>query len=232
MKIILLTIVALNLAHATPLAEMLSQKKKTFTEKMPKEVVELHEKNIQTLKASGLAKKALNVGDKAPDVEVNVGGELHPLSHLYPSGAVVLKFYRGGWCPYCLTELAYYEKLHEDFKKAGARIIALAPDKKEAVAKTKKDRSLSFDITSDTGHAIARKFGLVYKLDSEIAKSLKKNGIDLAAFQGNDKNELAIPATYVIGKDGKIGFAFIDADYRVRAEPSVVLEAVKKINKN
>ena len=42
-----------------------------------------------------------------------------------------------------------------------------------------------------------------------------------------DKAELPISATYVIGRDGKIVYAFLDPDYKKRAEPDKIIEALK-----
>ncbi len=214
-------------SNSISLGETLSQENKTFTEKMPKEVVELYEKNIKELKASGLSKQSLKVGDKVPEVNVMLGGKEVPLSSIYGKGPVVLKFYRGGWCPYCMAELKHYQKMNGDFKKAGAQILALAPDNATQIRDTATKNSLSYDVVSDDHHKIARKFGLVYKMDQNVVDQLKKNGVDLSVYQGNSDHELAIPATFVVDKGGKITFAYVDADYRVRAEPSTVLQAVK-----
>lgn len=216
---------------SSSLGEALSQRKKTFMEKMPKEVIDLYEKNINDIKASGLTKKALGVGDKVPDVSVSLDGKQVPLSKIYGVGPVVLKFYRGGWCPYCMLELKHYETANKDFRAAGSQIIALAPDTAAEIRKTKTQNSLSYDIVGDDHQAIARKFGLVYKVDDKIVQSLKSRGIDLSVYQGHNDLELAIPATYVVGKDGRVEFAYVEADYRLRAEPSVVLKAVQSVKK-
>lgn len=229
--LLLLSFSHANEGGSASLGEALSQKKKTFTQTMPKEVVELYDQNIKDLKAAKLDKQSVKVGAKAPEVEVTLAGKKHPLSHIYAAGPLVVKFYRGGWCPYCMTELKHYQNLYPEFKKAGAQILALAPDTNTEIAKTTSTHSLSFDVVSDEGLAIARKFGLVYKLDQKVVDQLKKNGIDLSVYQGNNNNELAIPATFVIGKDGKVAFAFVDADYRVRAEPAQVLQVVKALKK-
>ena len=211
------------------LGEALSQQKKTFSQKMPKDVVDLYENNIKELKATGLDKQALNVGQKVPDVSVVLDGKTIPLSRIYGVGPLVLKFYRGGWCPYCMTELKHYEKMNADFKKNGAQIIALAPDTANEIRNTKTKNSLSYDVVADDHHVIARKFGLVYKVDPKVVENLKKSGIDLSVYQGHSEHELSIPATYVINKDGRVEFAYVDADWRQRAEPSTVLDAVKAL---
>lgn len=209
----------------------LSRKKSTI-ENAPKEVVDLYEKNIQQMKGSGLEKKAKKLGDKAPDPEVTIGGETMPLSYVYGAKPLILKFYRGGWCSYCVSELKRFQELNERVEKAGAQILAVSPDTDEMIKKTRETNGLmGFDIVSDKGHAIASQFGLVYDLDSDVAKQLKSSGIDLAAYQGDDKADLTIPATYVIDKQGKIIFSYVDADYRNRTDPEEVIRAIRSLKK-
>ncbi len=237
LKFVLGFIVLLNFANAfalegasgDSLGEGLSLRKKTFTEKMPKEVVDLFEKNIKEQKASGIESQSLKVGDKVPDVLVDLGGKKVQLSRIYAEGPVVLKFYRGGWCPYCLMELKHYQKMNAEFKKAGAQILAIAPDNAEQIRETKTKNSLSYDVVSDHHQAIAKQFKLVYKVHPKIAEVLKKSGIDLSVYHGDNENELSIPGTFLVGKDGIVAFAYVDADYRQRAEPSIVLQAVKAL---
>jgi peroxiredoxin len=50
--------------------------------------------------------KGLVVGDKAPDFTLpNATGNQVSLSELLKKGPVVLKFYRGEWCPICNLDL-------------------------------------------------------------------------------------------------------------------------------
>lgn len=220
----------LNAAHAQRLNDVLSMKKKTFTETMPKDVVEVYEQNVKDMKAMGIEKKALKVGDNIPEFKLSLGGKEYSIRDVYERGPLVLKFYRGGWCGYCMAELKHYNKMNEDFKKAGAQILAISPDTQDISNQTRSKNGIAFDLLSDPGHAIAKQFGLVYDLDSKVAETLKKSGVDLAQYQGDDKADLSVPATYVVTKEGKIAFSYVDADYRKRAEPAVVLDAVKKLN--
>ena len=48
-------------------------------------------------------------------------------------------------------------------------------------------------------------------------------------YNGNDTDELPLAATYVINTNGKVSYAFLNADYRERAEPAEVLEALKAL---
>ena len=58
-----------------------------------------------------------------------------------------------------------------------------------------------------------------------------RNKLKLTEHNGSDKMQLPLAATYVIDKSGKITYAFLDADYKKRAEPADVVAAVKAIAK-
>ena len=65
---------------------------------IPKEVVEVLLRTTEDQVKSGIADKALKVGDKAPDFTLpNVKGESVTLSDLLAKGPAVVAFYRGTW---------------------------------------------------------------------------------------------------------------------------------------
>ena len=66
--------------------------------KMPPEVVEVLMRTTADQVKSGIAAKALKVGDKAPDFTLpNIRGEAVTLSNLLAKGPAVITFYRGSW---------------------------------------------------------------------------------------------------------------------------------------
>lgn len=151
------------------------------------------------------------------------------LSDFYKDGPLVLTFYRGHWCPYCMLELKEYQRLYSQFSKLGAKIIAVAPDLAMEVKKTKDKNNLSFTLISDQNHALAKKLGLAFKVDEKTLEQYKKYGIDLAGSQGNEGDTLPMPGTYVIDSNGEVVYAFVDPNYKKRAEPEEVLEVVQGI---
>lgn len=177
----------------------------------------------QKLRDNGLEKKAKSVGMTVPEFSLNGKS----IKDLVINGPVILKFYRGHWCPYCMIELKSYEQIYGEIQKAGGQLIGLVPDTKKFISKTKKKHKLSFEIYQDQNHNIAKKFGLAFKLEKNVSELYKKFGINLKESQGNSNNELPMPGTYVINKQGKIVYAFYDADYTKRAEPREVLNALK-----
>ncbi len=66
--------------------------------KIPAEIRTTLQRTTEDLVKTGIADRALTVGDKAPDFSLpNVGGEQVRLSSLLSEGPVVLAFYRGNW---------------------------------------------------------------------------------------------------------------------------------------
>ena len=101
-------------------------------------------------------------------------------------------------------------KIEADLKKAHATVYALSNEVGSDLNKMKEGEKLG-----DT---------FVFLSDHEA------KGADLYAGHYNGKTMLK-PATFVIGKNGKIVYAYAGEDYKARAGALKVLEAVKKSNK-
>lgn len=230
----LLTIFGLfsGLAQAQYLDGPIGLQKKTFREIMPKDVVKLYDQNISELKKLDIAKKALNIGDKIPDFKIMLGGEEHSISEVYEAGPLILKFYHGGWCERCVADLKAYERMNADFKKAGAQILGISPDDDKVSMETRTKNGISYDLIQDADLFAAKELGLTYEASPKVEKHLKDNGLEMAKYLSpTDKKNILVPATYVITKQGVVAFAYVDADYRTKADPKVVLDVVKNLPK-
>jgi len=91
---------------------------------------------------------------------------------------------------------------------------------------TVEKNELKFEILSDIDNKFAKELGLVFSLRDDLKTLYDGFGIDLEGTQGNDKFELPLPGTFVIGQDGKVILAHVDEDYRTRMEPEAVLEVL------
>ena len=66
---------------------------------------------IEAVRRAGVLKKALAVGDKAVDFELqDAAGYRIKASELWSVGPLVVVFYRGGWSPFCHTHLMEMQK--------------------------------------------------------------------------------------------------------------------------
>lgn len=116
----------------------------------------------------------------------------------------------------------------KEIQGAGAQLVVLSPEIAEKAKETAAKNDAAFLILQDTDNGVARQYGLVFKLDDPIVP-IYRDMLKLNEFNGNDKMELPLTATYVVDTQGVIRYAFIDADYTKRAEPSEVVAAVKAV---
>ena len=142
---------------------------------------------------------------------------------------LVIVFYRGSWCPFCNTYLRNLQKRLTDINAAGGKLVAISVENPDASMAVTKKNEVAFTVLSDPRLETARKFGIVYQLSEETDKQYKGYGLDLSKHNGMEKPELPLAATYIVDKKGKIVYAFLDTDYKKRAEPDVIIENLKKI---
>jgi peroxiredoxin len=215
--------------NITPLDSLLNVKREASSKNYLKEKIQTLVNGIVAVKNSGILKKALNVGDKAPDFTLN--NALSKSVSLYDElkkGSVVLIWYRGGWCPYCNITLHYLQERLAEFQQAGATLMALTPELPDKSLNTLEKNNLEFTVLSDVGNKIGKEYGVVFELISEVA-SLYENSFGLVENNGDSSNELPLAATYVIDQNGIIQYAFLDADYRKRAEPDAIITAIHNL---
>lgn len=216
-----------NLQPDQTLAAELQVFQRDWTAKADEKVAQKFTSGIDELTASGITHRALTVGDKAPHFELrNALNQPVALATLLQNGPVVLTWYRGGWCPYCNIQLRFLQSFLPQFKAAGATLVALSPELPDSSLNTTEKNHLEFEVLTDFNNEVARQFGIAFTLNDELIDIY--NGFHkLETFNGVDTNELPIPATYVINTDFTIEYAFIDPDYRKRAEPALILQALK-----
>jgi peroxiredoxin len=184
---------------------------------------QLFNDSIEKLKSTGIEKQVPQIGQSFPDV--HMAGK--KVSDWVKSGPLLLVVYRGGWCPYCVKQLKDLQTNIEKFKAQKISLMAIAPETEQEVRKTKSKNNLGFPIVSDKDGTLLRKLGLIFRVDNKVAEEYKNLGINLAKNQGNSFQELPIPATYIIGKDLKVQYGHIDADYKNRPSVEETLKAIK-----
>jgi len=198
---------------------------------LPLEKLKILGRMIEEFKGSGVESRALKVGDKAPQFRLpSSQGEWVSSSELLAKGPLVISFYRGGWCPFCSLELRAWEPYQGDLKTLSATFVAISPEIAQKAEETVKSKQLSFPVLNDEGLRVCEQFGLVFKLNPEAIALHQGFGVDLPAINGGPEWKLPVPATFVISRDGIIRWAFVDADYTKRAEPSEVLDILRKMH--
>ena len=184
------------------------------------------ERAIEELFATGIEDRILPVGAPAPEFALkDSNGKLVRSRDLLALGPLVVKFFRGRWCPYCVTELETWRDLYAKIREQGALMVAVSPQTERQSDFMVGQHGLPFPVLFDSGNAVAEKFGLVYTIPDYHRDYYMSILVNLPFLNGDKNWRLPLPATYVIAKDGRVVFADTHADFRVRPEPDEVLTA-------
>jgi len=170
----------------------------------------------------------LVTGEVIPNVTVkNISGELVELNSLVSAKPTILIFYRGGWCPFCNTQLLGLKKIESDLTAMGYQLIAISADKPEKLKETLTKDELGYTLLSDYNSEAAISFGLAFRVDDETVEKYKGYGINLDETSGNSNHILPVPAVYLIDMKGMIKFDYSNPDYKIRLDADELLKAAK-----
>lgn len=191
----------------------------------------------EELFSTGIEGRVLGAGAQAPEFTLPDALTGRPVcsSDLLAIGPLVIKFFRGRWCPYCVTELESWRDLHAELRSLGALFVAISPQTPRQNDFTVQQHGLTFPILSDAGATVADRFGVAYSVP--IAHRSYYQGILVnipfvnsgSTYKNATESDwrLPLPAIFVVEQDGTIAFSEAHADFRVRAEPADVLDALK-----
>jgi peroxiredoxin len=104
--------------------------------------------------------------------------------------------------------------------------VAISPQVPDSAAASQRQHDLDFLVLSDVGNLVAKNFGIVYRQAENVNQAFEGR-LDLSAYNADESWELPLPATYVVDSDGVVRYAFLDADYKKRAEPNVILGVLR-----
>lgn len=185
------------------------------------------ERAVEELLLSGIEKRILPVGATAPDFELSdfSGRKVRP-ADLLALGPVILNFFRGRWCPYCVTELETWRDLYPALRERGALVVGLSPQTQRQSDFTASQHTIPFPLLVDAGCAVAENFGLVWTVPDYLQKYYRSILVNIPFVNGDESWRLPLPGTYVLGQDGKVLYAEAHADFRVRPEPEDVLRVL------
>jgi peroxiredoxin len=192
------------------------------------EAVQKYSSLDKTLKESDIIKYALKTGDRIPNFTLpNTENVLKNIFDLHEAEWLVLSFYRGSFCPFCNLELRYLQKHLSEIEGLPARLVAISPQTVENSLATAQKNALDYEVLSDKGAVVAKKFNLVYQVPDYLVEFHKKIGIDNQYFNSEGIMELPLPSTYIIDREGIIRFHFLETNPANRMPPEDIVQFIR-----
>jgi len=103
----------------------------------------------------------LELNQPAPDFRLLSGsGEMVSLSDFKNSQAVLILFYRGEWCAYCMDQLDNYQALLPELEKYEVQLLAISPDEKSALQSTRRRFGQRYIFLSDADLTVAGRYNV------------------------------------------------------------------------
>jgi peroxiredoxin len=218
-----------TVATTSPLESLQSQLD-AMSAKTPEAIGSRIVAGANAIAASGTA-NGLPVGATAPDFTLpDALGKPETLSHLLKDGPVVVTFYRGEWCPYCNVQLRALQTALREFQELGASLVAISPQAPDHSLSLTEKHALTFAVLSDADQAVIGAYHVQFTLAGDL-EDLQVNvwHNDPRDHNADHTRALPVPATFVIDQSGVVRWAFVSADWRVRAEPADIAAALRSL---
>ena len=128
----------------------------------------------------------------------------------------IFLFYRGNWCPLCMAQIKEITSHYAALDKLGVQTVLISPQPHRLTKSLAVKYNLNFHFLVDHKNKVAKQLGI-----------FAENGIP-AGFQvlGYD-SDTVMPTLVITNKEGKIIFADLTDNYRLRPEPEVFLEIIR-----
>ena len=160
----------------------------------------------------------VSVGEQAPDFTLeDIQGNQVTLSATRGKVPTVLVFYRGYWCPFCAHQLSELRSLLKADEQV--RVLAVSVDDhettKQLIDKIAGDGNgaVNYMMLSDPGHKVIDAYGL-----------------HDPAYDGTKLDGIPHPTVYVIDKNGRVAWAKVETDYKVRPSNADIRAALEALN--
>ena len=201
--------------------------------KLLPELESSYDQLVQRIAATEAEKHVPTVGEMMPDFTMtDSDGNLVDLVGLIAKGPLVISFNRGPWCDYCGLELHALSRAYPEIVAAGGDVISIVPETAHYARNLQKAREIPFRVLIDLDLAYALSLGLVFWLGEKLKEMYRGFGFDLERFQGNGGWFLPIPATLVVGRDGRVKTRFVDPDFRHRMNIEDIIRAIREDGSN
>ena len=121
---------------------------------------------------------------------------------------VVLLFFPLAYSSVCTAEMCTFRDSWDRWSGLGAEIYGISIDSPFVVDRFRADERIPFPLLSDFNKAVAASYGSLHE--------------DLMGLKGVTKR-----AAFVVGRDGKIAYAWVSDDPRVQVDFEAIAKAVE-----
>lgn len=107
-----------------------------------------------------------------------------------------------------------------------AQVVVVTPETQANIGKAVEKAKARFFIVHDQSFTIMTAYHAAFTVDPATAQQYQGFGVDLQKANGSTDDMLPVPATYVIGRDGRSKFTSFNPDFKARVSMRRVTAAL------
>ena len=154
-----------------------------------------------------VASATLKVGQPAPDFSLQaLNGDWVKLSQL-KGNKILMIFYRGHWCPFCVGHLQDIQTLLPELEKRGYQVLAISPDDATGMQKMAERMDRPYEFLSDVNLVVTDLYGI------------------------RRDEELPHPAMILLDEQSIVQWFYIGEDYKTRPSATQLQQVLDRLDR-
>ena len=145
-------------------ANSFAERKELIAKYVPPETQAIHARVIAELPRARIAGNSLSVARKPQFFSSTITTSDVSSAELLGKGRLVICFFRGRWCPFCVGQLEAMNRILPQIEQAQASLVAISPQTVKQSFFMADQHKLRFPLLSDPGNPVAHQFGLAYRV--------------------------------------------------------------------
>jgi len=129
----------------------------------------------------------------------------------------ILMFFRGNWCPLCMAQIKELAGRYRDIEAIGVRTVLISPQPHENTVALARAHNVNFEFYTDEGNDAARALGIDHP-----------GGLPAGMQALGYERDTVLPTVIITDARGIVVWAHETDNYRVRPEPDLYLEILRK----
>lgn len=160
----------------------------------------------------------LKLGSKMPKLQfIGVDGEKISTDK-FKGKKLIYLFYRGNWCPLCMAQIDEISEQYKEIHALNAEVLLISPQPHKFTKSLAKKKEVDFQFLRDEDSKVAKDLGIFVKGGTPF-------GLEVLGFD----SDTVMPTVIITDENRRILFADQTDNYRVRPEPKMFLEVLRKL---
>ena len=164
-------------------------------------------------------KETIQVGKRLLEFSlIDKDGNHVTSSDLYDKPTIWM-FYRGNWCPLCMAQIKEVAADYQAIETRGAQVALISPQPHRFTIRLAEKHGVNLNFLTDPEAAAAKLLGIY-----------AAHGTPTAMIPLGFESDTVLPTIIITDKGGKIIYADLTDNYRVRPEPAEFIKVLDEMS--